>query len=170
MKRIHGLMRVIVAGFLSCVPLAIAPAIASPARTADDGENCHSMLVIRVIDGDTVHGYIDTSDPLVAIRANLRLERVDAPERGRRASCEQERERGEAARAYVARLLDGAIEKRSRKLVRACDLRRDKYALRRVGRLEVRLENGWVDVGALLLKRGLVRESEAGGRRSTWCA
>ena len=76
---------VLVSVFLSCVsgPAALLPAAASSARTADGGHNCYKMLVLRVVDGDTVYGYIDTSDPIVAVRVKLRLKGIDAPEHPR---------------------------------------------------------------------------------------
>jgi len=148
---------------------AFSPAQSSSSRISGSSDHCYKMMVLRVIDGDTVYGYIDTSDPIVAIRAKLRLIGINAPERGRRAFCDAERSRGERARVYVEKLLAQAIDKRTRSLVRACDIKRGKYATRRLGRLEVRLDNGWEDVGDLLLGRGLAVPSKTGKRTRAWC-
>jgi len=133
------------------------------------GQVCHKMLVLRVVDGDTVYGYIDTSDPLIALRARLRLAGINAPEKGRRARCPAEKSRAAKAEQYVQQLLAPAIEKRTRQLVRACNIKRGKYALRRIASLEVRQRNGWLNVGEQLVKRGLAGRSKR-GRRLDWCA
>lgn len=155
----------LVAGYL----FSVQPGTAASSRTAsDETANCYKMMVLRVVDGDTIYGYIDTSDPLIAIRARLRLRGIDTPERGKRALCDGERVQGEAAKEYVQSLLSDAIAARTRSLVRACDLKRGKYALRRIGHLQVRRNNGWVDISEQLLRAGLARPSK--GRRDKWCA
>jgi len=130
---------------------------------------CYNMLILKVVDGDTVYGYIDTSDPMIAVRAKLRLSGIDAPERKGRAKCVAEAQKGDAARDYLTEMLSTAIGKRSRLLARACHVRRGKYASRRLGRLEVRLRNGWVNMNDLLLAKGHAIPYQGGRRGRTWC-
>ncbi len=154
---------------LGLVAATASVATTTPARAASDSV-CYKMLVLRVIDGDTVYGYIDTSDPIIALRASLRLADVNAPEKGGRAKCSAERALGQQAKSYAERILGPALEKRSRQLVRVCGLKRGKYALRRVGRLEVNISGNWRDLGDLMLRRGLVRRSKNGRRTTNWCS
>ncbi len=142
--------------------------VQSASRTAPV-DVCYNMLVVRVIDGDTVYGYIDTSDPVVAVRVNLRLIGIDAPERKSRAKCVAEARKGEAARTYLNSILNRAISNRSRQLARVCHMKRAKYATRRLGRLEVRLRNGWVDMNKLLLNKGYAFRYSGGSRGNAWC-
>lgn len=150
--------------------LLLASAWQSSAEAAGPtAQTCQQMLVLRVIDGDTVYGYIDTSDPIVAIRAKLRLEGIDAPERGYRARCPAEAAKADQAKAFLQQILTRAIKSRGRSLARACHLRQGKYALRRLGRLEIRIARKWIDVSALLLKNGFAIPSKGRRDRAAWC-
>jgi endonuclease YncB( thermonuclease family) len=153
---------------LSLVAATVSPADAGFAN-GEHPEGCQSMLLLGIVDGDTVYGYIDTSDPLVAIRAKLRLSGIDTPERRGHARCEEERVKAEEVKAYVERILQPALERPTRKAVRACEVREDKYATRRSGRLEVHADHGWLDLGELLLKKGLAFPYDGGKRGDRWC-
>ena len=163
-----AMRRALAVAGLCAIALAASPVWADNAKWGD-GEGCHKMLILRVIDGDTVYGYIDTSDPIVAIRAKLRLAGIDAPERGYRAQCPEEAAKADAARGYLNNVLSQAVAARTRSFARACNLKRGKYALRRLGQLEVRLENGWVDINALLLRKGYALPSKKRRKRGAWC-
>ena len=158
---------------IALLSLTLAPLIfSSPGHAAPqtgDADICYKMLVLRVVDGDTVYGYIDTSDPVVAVRVNLRLIGIDAPERKSRARCEAEARKGEEARDYVSSILSRALSTRSRAFARVCHIERAKYASRRLGRLEVRLRNGWVDMGTLLMRKGYAFPYSGGRRGRAWC-
>ena len=154
------------------VALSAAMLVASPVAKAGNSkadESCFDMLLVSVVDGDTVFGYIHTSDPLVAIRAKLRLTGIDTPERGYRAHCAAEKAHAEEAHAYLKDLLEPALGKPTSQMVRACAVTRDKYAMRRLGRLEVRLRNGWLDTGEQMLRKGYAFPYKGGARGSRWC-
>lgn len=116
---------------------------------------CHKMMIVKVVDGDTVYGYIDTSDPLIALRAKLRLRDIQSPEKGRRAQCTEERAKGREATQFLTSFLSPIIRKQSRSVARVCALGVGKYATRRIGRLEVRYDGQWVDVSELMLQSGM---------------
>lgn len=147
--------------------LGLTPAAGSAEEA--DAPGCQPMLLMGVTDGDTVYGYVDTSDPEVAVRTKLRLAGIDSPESGARAKCPEERAKGAEARSFLESLLAPALEKPTRKLVRACDIGSDKYANRRLGRHEVQIEGAWVDTGELLIARGLAFPYDGGARGRKWC-
>ena len=53
--------------------------------------------------------------------------------------------------------------------VRACAIASDKYAARRLGRLEVVADDAWVDIGTLLISSGLAFAYDGGKRGDAWC-
>ena len=170
MTIIHKNASKFLAGFIGAVfGLALSSQFAHARPGTGLLDNCYNMHILKVVDGDTVYGYIDTSDPMIAVRAKLRILGIDAPERKGRAKCVAEAQKGEAARNYLSSILDNAISKRSRMLARVCQLKRGKYASRRLGRLEVHLRNGWVDMGELLLSKGHAIPYQGGRRGRTWC-
>ncbi len=163
MSRLAALM------FQLCVSAAASPVLSATLPKGEHPPGCQSMLLMGVVDGDTVYGYIDTSDPLVAIRAKLRLAGIDTPERQGHAQCPEERAKADEAKAYVEQLLQPALEKPTRKAVRACEIREDKYATRRLGRLEVYSDHRWIDLGQLLIRKGLAFPYAGGRRGDSWC-
>jgi endonuclease YncB( thermonuclease family) len=142
-----------------------------PARSeaAESAGECRVMLLLSVIDGDTVRGYIDTSDPEVAVHASLRLLGIDTPEIGGHARCDEEKLKGTQAREFLKSVLEPALAKPTRKLVRACNVDSDKYAKRRLGRLEVKLGGRWTDISDLMLEKGLAFPYKGGRRGTAWC-
>ena len=131
---------------------------------------CQPVLLLAVVDGDTVHGYIDTSDPSVAVRVKIRLDGIDTPETGGHARCAEERQRAAEAKAFLQQLLAPGLAKPTRKFARACAIRDDKYASRRLSHLEIAGENRrWQDVGELLIARGLAFPYKGGRRGDSWC-
>lgn len=101
-----------------------------------------------VIDGDTLR----------AGEERYRVENIDAPERGRRSECADERALAEAARAYVMEWIAGA----ARVEVRPSG-RRDLY-----GRIVARVEIDGIDLGERLMARGLAQSWR--GHKADFCS
>jgi micrococcal nuclease len=100
------------------------------------------------IDGDTLR---DGEE-------RYRVENIDAPERGRRADCREERLLAEAASAYVEAWIAQAEQ------VEALPSgRRDRY-----GRVVARIRIDGVDLGDRLIARGLAQPWR--GRRANFCS
>lgn len=154
------------------VPLTFSSAVAT---AADDGagfatDGCHPVLLLDVVDGDTVQGYIDTSDPSVAVRVKIRIDGIDTPETGGRARCVEERRRAADAKAFLLQLLAPGLERPTRRFARACAVRDDKYASRRLSRLEIAgADRHWLDVGELMIRRGFAFPYHGGRRGDSWC-
>jgi endonuclease YncB( thermonuclease family) len=127
------------------------------------------MLLVSVIDGDTVYGYVDTSDPEVAIRVKLRIAGIDTPETGGRAQCDAERSKAAEAKSFLASQLQEGLVRPVRGLARACNIESDKYGGRRLGRLEIYSNHRWVDLGALMIRKGLAFPYAGGKRGAAWC-
>lgn len=101
-----------------------------------------------VIDGDTLR---DGDE-------RYRVENIDAPERGRRAECPEERALAEAARAYVdAWIADAA------RVEAEPSGRRDRY-----GRVVARVSIDGIDLGERLMARGLAQRWR--GRKADFCS
>ena len=130
-------------------------------------KNCYPMLMMRVLDGDSVQGYIHTNDKESVIYTTLRLEGIDTPET-RRAQCDKEKLRGLEAKLYLKDLLDPFIRRRTANIACACDYRGGKFAKRRIGSLKVKRQDRWRDVSLFLTNRCLAvpykKES-----RPNWC-
>jgi endonuclease YncB( thermonuclease family) len=110
--------------------------------------------VFRVLDGDTFEAraaiWLGQS-----IEVRVRIAGIDAPELHGR--CEAERRRGEAARNWLTRRIEGSQVKLS-------NVRYDKYG----GRVDASVRDAKGDVGADLIAAGLAR-AYRGGRRGGWC-
>jgi len=127
-------------------PLALsAPQVYGPYRAT----------VLRVVDGDTVEVGLDVYPGIVRI-VKIRLAGINAPETRTRDSCEKAA--GLLAKEEMQRLMSrpGPVE--------VVDLHEGKFAGRAVARI---LVDG-VDVGQVMLQKGLVRPY-SGGRRGPWC-
>ncbi len=101
-----------------------------------------------VIDGDTLR----VGDE------RYRVENIDAPERGARADCPEERALAEAARAYVVEWVANA-----RTVEAQPTGRRDRY-----GRVIARIRIDRVDLGERLIARGLAQPWR--GRKANFCS
>jgi len=111
--------------------------------------------VVKVRDGDTVEveAFIW---PMQSVSVAVRLRNVDAPEL--RAKCPAEREAAEAARERMRALVgEGPVF--------LTGVSGDKYFGRVLARLGTKATG---DIGAVLLKEGLV-DAYDGGRRRDWC-
>lgn len=146
--------RKLLPALLSCLVLAWS-LLVSRGDAADTLEGPVEAEVLHVIDGDTlalrVHIWIGQT-----VDMNVRIAGIDAPEL--HGKCASERERAEAARDFLTRLVSG-------QRLRLEDVRNDKYGGRVIA--EVRDTKG-DDVAEALLSRGLARSYE-GGRRGSWC-
>ena len=110
--------------------------------------------VERVVDGDTIEVkaaiWLEQS-----VTVRVRIEGVDAPEM--EARCAAERERAEAARAFLERRIGGGE-------VRLSSVVYDKYG----GRVRASVADREGDIAKALLARGLVWPYR-GGKRMAWC-
>ena len=101
-----------------------------------------------VIDGDTLR---DGGE-------RYRVENIDAPERGARARCPEERALAEAARAYVIEWVANA-----RRVEAQPTGRRDRY-----GRVVAFIHIDGVDLGQRLMARGLAQPWR--GHKADFCS
>ncbi len=162
-------MRAIIAKLAAA---AFASVLSLPTSASAAGEHppgCYSMLLVNVIDGDTVYGYVDTSDPEVAIRVKLRITGIDTPETGGRAQCDAERAKAVEAKSFLVSQLSEGLSRPVRGLARVCEIESDKYGGRRLGRLEVYANHKWLDLGSLMIKKGLAFPYAGGKRGEAWC-
>lgn len=119
----------------------------------------HDWKVIRVVDGDTVEFEAPWVPAPIRQRILLRVFGVDTPERGHRARCRQETERGLAAAEFVRQAVANS------RVVRPAVTGWDKYGGRILG--DVILDND-VSLRALLIQNGHAREY-FGGTKQSWC-
>lgn len=137
--------------FISLVFLALV----RPAEARDVLAGPVEAEVVRVVDGDTlaVRARIWLGQ---TVEVDVRLAGIDAPEL--RGKCAEERQRAEAARAYLARLAEG-------KSVRLTEVARDKFGGRVVAHVA---SDEAPDFSAALSANGHAR-SYAGKTRGGWC-
>jgi endonuclease YncB( thermonuclease family) len=118
----------------------------------------YNATIVRVIDGDTVAFQANfLPDPLKK-ELSLRVYGVDTPEKGHRAKCPQEDQRGQAASAFTKQLLASTT---SHQIVL---MDWDKYGGRVLGDV---LING-KSLRAILIERGFAREYY-GEAKQSWC-
>jgi endonuclease YncB( thermonuclease family) len=118
----------------------------------------YDVVITRVIDGDTIAFRADwLPDPLKK-ELSIRVFGVDTPEKGFRAKCPQEAQRGEQATAFTKQVVSSA-QKRQIVLMDW-----DKYGGRVLG--DVML-NG-VSLRQLLIQNGFAREYY-GEAKTSWC-
>lgn len=133
----------------------------SLAQAADDRSPAREIKgpvearVVKVRDGDTVEVEAFVW-PLQSVTVAVRLRHVDAPEL--KAKCPSERRSAEAARDRFRALVGGGP-------VFLTDISGDKYYGRVLARLGTK---DMADIGAVLLREGLV-DAYDGGRRRDWC-
>lgn len=70
----------------------------------------YAWPIVRVVDGDTVRVDASADMPPELSSISVRLRGVDTPERGRRAKCPKELERGQLATAFTTKAIAGARE------------------------------------------------------------
>lgn len=118
----------------------------------------YDAVITRVIDGDTVAFQANfLPDPLKK-ELSIRVFGVDTPEKGFRAGCPSEAQRGEAATAFTKAQLAAATKRQ----VVLMDW--DKYGGRVLGDV---LLNGQ-SLRAMLIQNGFAREYY-GEAKTSWC-
>ena len=119
----------------------------------------HDWKVLRVVDGDTVEFEAPWVPAPLRQRILLRVYGVDTPEKGHRAQCRQEAERGAAATEFTRQAIANS------RVARPAVTSWDKYGGRILG--DVILDNN-VSLRALLIQNGFAREY-FGEAKTSWC-
>ena len=118
----------------------------------------YDFPITRVIDGDTVAFQAPFLPQPLKKELSIRVFGVDTPEKGFRAKCPQENERGQAATVFTKT----AINKAQKRQVAL--LTWDKYGGRVLG--DVLLDG--VSLRMLLIQNGFAREYY-GEAKTSWC-
>ena len=118
----------------------------------------YDAVITRVIDGDTVAFHAPfLPDPLKK-ELSIRVFGVDTPEKGYRAQCPSEDQRGQAATAFTK----NAISKAQKRQVAIADW--DKYGGRVLG--DILLDGQ--SLRMMLIQNGFAREYY-GEAKTSWC-
>jgi len=118
----------------------------------------YDFPLTRVIDGDTVAFQATFLPPPLKQELSIRVFGVDTPEKGHRAMCPQEAQRGEAATAFTKAQINAAQKRQ----VALMDW--DKYGGRVLG--DVLLDGK--SLRAMLIQNGFAREYY-GESKQSWC-
>jgi micrococcal nuclease len=139
--------------------LAISPFAFAQTAPKEKPMVVYDWKINRVVDGDTVEVAAPwVPDPL-AKKMSIRVFGVDTPEKGHRALCPSEAQRGEAATAFTKKVITDS------KTARVAILSWDKYGGRMLG--DIILDNN-VSLRGLLIKNGFAREYY-GEAKQSWC-
>jgi endonuclease YncB( thermonuclease family) len=147
-KKMKKLLLVLV---LAVPLIAIAQPKQKPGVTYD-------AVITRVIDGDTVAFQADFLPEPLKKELSIRVFGVDTPEKGFRAACPSEAQRGESASAFTKQ----AVSQATKRQVVLMDW--DKYGGRVLGDV---LLNGQ-SLRAMLIQKGFAREYY-GEAKTSWC-
>ena len=120
--------------------------------------NVYDFPITRVIDGDTVAFQANFLPPPLKQELSIRVFGVDTPEKGFRAQCPSEAQRGEAATAFTK----NAISKAQKRQVAIADW--DKYGGRVLG--DILLDGQ--SLRMMLIQNGFAREYY-GETKTSWC-
>ena len=118
----------------------------------------YDAVITRVIDGDTVAFQADFLPAPLKKELSIRVFGVDTPEKGHRAQCPSEAQRGEAATAFTKAQINAS----SNRQIVLMDW--DKYGGRVLG--DVVLDGK--SLRQLLIANGLAREYY-GEAKTSWC-
>ena len=118
----------------------------------------YDVPLTRVIDGDTVAFQATFLPPPLKQELSIRVFGVDTPEKGHRAMCPSEAQRGEAATAFTKAQINAAQKRQ----VALMDW--DKYGGRVLG--DVLLDGK--SLRAMLIQNGFAREYY-GEAKQSWC-
>ena len=119
----------------------------------------YDWKINRVVDGDTVEVATPwTPDPLPK-KMSIRVFGVDTPEKGFRAKCPQEDQRGQAATAFTKKVITES------QTARVLVMDWDKYGGRMLG--DIILDNN-TSLRGLLIQNGFAREYY-GEAKTSWC-
>lgn len=142
--------------------LAIAAILASVAPVQAQKKQpvgvTYDVEVLRVIDGDTIAFKADFLPAPLKKELSIRVYGVDTPEKGFRAKCPSEDQKGQAASAFTKELVSVA---KKRQIV-LYDW--DKYGGRVLGDIVL---DGY-SLRALLISKGYAREYY-GEAKTSWC-
>jgi len=120
--------------------------------------NIYDFPITRVIDGDTVAFQATFLPPPLKQELSIRVFGVDTPEKGHRAMCPNEDQRGQAATAFTK----NAIAKAQKRQVAIADW--DKYGGRVLG--DILLDGQ--SLRMMLIQNGFAREYY-GEAKTSWC-
>ena len=120
--------------------------------------NIYDFPITRVIDGDTVAFQANFLPPPLKQELSIRVFGVDTPEKGFRAQCPSEDQRGQAATAFTK----NAINKAQKRQVAIADW--DKYGGRVLG--DILLDGQ--SLRMMLIQNGFAREYY-GEAKTSWC-
>jgi len=120
--------------------------------------NIYDFPITRVIDGDTVAFQANFLPPPLKQELSIRVFGVDTPEKGFRAQCPSEDQRGQAASAFTK----NAIAKAQKRQVAIADW--DKYGGRVLG--DIILDGQ--SLRMMLIQNGFAREYY-GEAKTSWC-
>jgi endonuclease YncB( thermonuclease family) len=120
--------------------------------------NIYDFPITRVIDGDTVAFQANFLPPPLKQELSIRVFGVDTPEKGFRAQCPSEDQRGQAATAFTK----NAISKAQKRQVAIADW--DKYGGRVLG--DILLDGQ--SLRMMLIQNGFAREYY-GEAKTSWC-
>ena len=118
----------------------------------------YDAVITRVIDGDTVAFQADFLPAPLKKELSIRVYGVDTPEKGFRAQCPSEAQRGEAASAFTKQMIANSQQRQ----VVLMDW--DKYGGRVLGDV---ILNG-VSLRSELIRNGFAREYY-GEAKTSWC-
>ena len=120
--------------------------------------NIYDFPITRVIDGDSVAFQANFLPPPLKQELSIRVFGVDTPEKGHRAMCPSEDQRGQAATAFTK----NAITKAQKRQVAIADW--DKYGGRVLG--DILLDGQ--SLRMMLIQNGFAREYY-GEAKTSWC-
>jgi endonuclease YncB( thermonuclease family) len=120
--------------------------------------NVYDFPITRVIDGDTVAFQATFLPPPLKQELSIRVFGVDTPEKGHRAKCPSEDQRGQAATIFTK----NAITKAQKRQVAISDW--DKYGGRVLG--DILLDGQ--SLRMMLIQNGFAREYY-GEAKTSWC-
>jgi endonuclease YncB( thermonuclease family) len=146
-------MKVLLAIVLTALMVTVTPAFAKDKKGVT-----YDAQITRVIDGDTVAFAADFLPAPLKKELSIRIYGVDTPEKGFRAKCPSEAQRGEAASAFTKSAIAGASK---RQIVL---MEWDKYGGRVLG--DVLLDG--MSLRKMLIINGYAREYY-GEAKTSWC-
>jgi len=114
-------------------------------------------IYVKNYDGDTITVDLPGVHPLFGDDISVRINGIDTPER--KGKCAKEKAQAMEAKALVADVLSNA------KNIKLVDVGRDKYF-----RINATVIADSIDIGALLLHRGLAVPYDGGKKTHNWCA
>ena len=138
--------------------LALVPCLALAQPKQKPGV-VYDAVITRVIDGDTVGIQATWLPAPLKQELSVRVFGVDTTEKGHRALCPSEAQRGEAATAFTKKVITES------KTARVAIQSWDKYGGRMLG--DIILDNN-VSLRGLLIKNGFAREYY-GEAKQSWC-